>query len=248
MSIGRIGKENGRKKKANGSTLTKKPLQQMRLAVGQRVETTCRECGMQYLASDEQDSRLHKRFHVRAYEGLEWNANYGKTIQTFPDGGAIVQVDAVSRNAEKKAVEDLLELVNRELNAPAANEAWKNEVGQGAAYIYVVKKRAVGLLLVERVSKGRWLDTASGELLENAEQVDTVLMGISRIYTTKNHRRNRVATKLLNACTNHFIYGIRVEKTQIAWSQPSTLGTKLAVAWSGVQYRQNLYKVLSYLE
>lgn len=245
MSIGKVSKENGKRKKP---TTKKKPPQQMRLAVGQRLETTCRECGMQYLTSDELDSKLHRKFHARAYDGVDWNISYGKTIQTFPDGSSIVQVDSMSRGAEKNAVEDMLEQVNKELNAPKANEGWKNEAGQGAAYIYVVKKRAVGLLLVERVTRGRWLDTASGELIENEKEVDTVLMGISRIYTARNHRRSQVATKLLNACTSHFIYGIHIEKTQIAWSQPSTLGTKLALAWSGIEYQQNVYKVLSYLE
>uniref|UniRef100_A0A060T7B9 N-acetyltransferase ECO1 n=1 Tax=Blastobotrys adeninivorans TaxID=409370 RepID=A0A060T7B9_BLAAD len=200
----------------------KKQLQQTRLSFGQSSSATCAKCGMSYLTVDPHEVAQHKKFHTRAFEGREWP----KAVQS---NNKIVRIDASSSLAERRAAEDLLCLVNTELNAPPANEAWKNPSNQGAMFVYIEKKRAVGMILVERASKGRPMNIDNAELTES--EALPIIMGISRIYTSHKYRRQGIATKLLNECLSRFVYGLKVEKEKVAWSQPSAAGSKLAASW-----------------
>lgn len=242
------------KVKKNVKVNSKKRHVQMKLSMGQKIETTCKECGMQYSITDQYDCKIHSKYHSRIYEGIDWTYRLSRIVRTT-DNGYIIHVDGTSSHAEKKTVEELLELVNSELNAPKANDYWKSGT-QGAAFVYINKKnkKAIGLLIVERISKGQWLDIESGEFITPSDDTTPPppdpVMGISRIYTVRNSRRGKIATELLKSSANNFIYGVTLEKkSQIAWSQPTNLGGKLAGVWSGVHFDDGRrVKVLSYVE
>jgi hypothetical protein len=56
----------------------KKREEQMVLDLGQRIQVTCKECGMAYDRSDAQDVSTHEKHHSRLTRGIEWN---GKQLQ-----------------------------------------------------------------------------------------------------------------------------------------------------------------------
>ncbi|KAF8427487.1 ESCO1/2 acetyl-transferase-domain-containing protein [Tirmania nivea] len=57
------------------------------------------------------------------------------------------------------------------------------------------------------------------------------LLGISRIWTCSAHRRRGIATRLLDVARQAFIYGMTIDKSRVAFSQPTALGKALAGEW-----------------
>ncbi|KAK6498060.1 N-acetyltransferase O1 (Establishment of cohesion protein 1) [Arthrobotrys conoides] len=41
---------------------------------------SCKECGMQYVPSADEDAKLHKRYHAQVVEGLEFGSSRGKVV------------------------------------------------------------------------------------------------------------------------------------------------------------------------
>jgi N-acetyltransferase len=235
----------------------KKPerLVQTHLLFGNSLKSTCKDCGMSYQISSSLDSTIHKKFHKSSFEGYDWPGNYGRRVfDVSSSNDYIVKVDSTSKPTEKRLVEELMTFVNTELSAPEENDSWKNEHEKGAAFVYIRDKRAIGVVVVERVNIGSWMIVHSGELLSNDQQ--KLVMGISRIYTARKYRRQKIATTLLEVARTQFVYGLIVDKSLVGWSQPSTTGGKVASKWAGRVIEENKentnlelrLKILTYFE
>ncbi len=57
--------------------------------------------------------------------------------------------------------------------------------------------------------------------------------GISRIWVSKAKRRNGIATLLYNVMAKHFIFGMVLSRSQIAFSQPTSDGSAFACSVNG---------------
>ncbi|ODQ66615.1 hypothetical protein NADFUDRAFT_12990, partial [Nadsonia fulvescens var. elongata DSM 6958] len=193
----------------------------------------CPDCKMTYQPTSHTDTAVHKKFHLRAVEGREWNSNWGGVVyrDSVRKQRYIVKIDP-TKAPERKATEDLIELVNTELNAPRDRELWKSKQSDnGAVLVYIADNRAVGLVVVERAFVGHWMSVDTGEILDNG--TFKIMLGISRIYVSKRHRLQGISTSLLNVMCCNFIYGIKIPRTQVGWSQPSATGGKVASRWAG---------------
>lgn len=69
-----------------------------------------------------------------------------------------------------------------------------------------------------------------------------VLVGVSRIWTSKTFRKKGIANNLLDCVVTQFIYGMDIEKEEVAFSQPTDMGTALARNWVGAETGWNVYK------
>jgi N-acetyltransferase len=59
------------------------------------------------------------------------------------------------------------------------------------------------------------------------------VVGVSRIWVSKTSRRKGIANNLLECVLNQFIYGMEIDKDELAFSQPTESGGHLARAWYG---------------
>ena len=66
-----------------------------------------------------------------------------------------------------------------------------------------------------------------------SKQTYPAVVGVSRIWTSRTFRRKGIANNLLECVMNQFIYGMEIERTEVAFSQPTEMGTALAKAWFG---------------
>ncbi|KAJ4463088.1 putative N-acetyltransferase ESCO1 [Paratrimastix pyriformis] len=65
------------------------------------------------------------------------------------------------------------------------------------------------------------------------DQPRPALLGVSRVWVHKDHRRAAIATRLLDAARAHFIYGYPAAKEQVAFSQPTPMGRAFATRYLG---------------
>lgn len=236
----------------------KQRLTQMRIDLGGEVRKTCKGCGMEYVPSHEEDAALHKIFHGLNIAGVDLGKGFVKEVgalEWLDEGESVVLVDGRSSASIRKRVRKVMDVVKTDLGAVEIEDAqlWGvqekaelrgkgnmktaiiNTEEGGKVFLYCIGDKCVGLCLAERirsasrvVSKAR--DNPKGSLTTEPS-ITPMLLGISRIWTSKSHRRKGIALTLLNKACSHYFYGIQVPKKMVAFSQPTQNGTQLAERW-----------------
>jgi len=82
---------------------------------------------------------------------------------------------------------------------------------------------------------------SSADLQVESEPTD-VVVGVSRIWTSRTFRKKGIANNLLDCVVTQFIYGLDIEKEQVAFSQPTDMGAALAKNWYGAETGWCVYK------
>jgi len=173
---------------------------------------------MSYHISDPSDISIHRRFHRKFLSGIDFPETSDTNISI---------VTPSSSSAEQKKVREVLEVVDSELSAAAIPE--KNLWAGGyKVFLYVAQGKVVGLLLAERIESA-FLARGIGSV-ELGERRRAV-MGVSRVWTAKEWRRMGVAKKLLDEACERFVYGMRLGRGEVAFSQPTESGGWLARGW-----------------
>lgn len=107
------------------------------------------------------------------------------------------------------------------------------------------------------------LERAASSPIESSKESVEATMGVSRIWTSSRHRRQNVATKLLDAAVKHHMQTAQqdvdfsqhdndlhqqkmsqdtaIEKEKVAFSQPTESGARLARRWFGKAYGWKVY-------
>ncbi|CEP62211.1 Eco1p LALA0_S05e00144g [Lachancea lanzarotensis] len=173
-----------------------------------------------------------------------------------PHGTAerVVQISK-NRKSEVQATLEVLRIVNEELQAPHnENYFWshvadsdngctvqREERSNGIAFVYVSESRAVGVITVEflrlKEKRGRWMVCDTSSIVPNV--LPPLKLGISRIWVCGRQRGRNIATRLLETARLHSIPGTVLAKWELAWSQPSESGAKLAKSYNGVKHEKS---------
>ena len=139
-------------------------LTQMQISLGQQVQKRCMTCGMEYVASSEEDRRLHAMYHKQNTEGYDVGKEFvqktpaGKLFPGATSKDSICAVDCFDTHHRKRKARAALEIVQRELGAvPIAEDDLWNKKGRDArpeycAYLYIRHTKCVGYLLVQRIT------------------------------------------------------------------------------------------------
>lgn len=141
--------------------------------------------------------------------------------------------DEESGNVQKSTSEESTHMSKRHLSHPKSSSPLSTSF------------KAVAILLVERIEHAHHMDNSTGLVLSTPTILSPnsscslplpkipAIMGVSRIYTTKNYRRLGIAARLLDTACADFVYGYTIPKSLTAWSQPSQSGGLLAQSWYG---------------
>ncbi|CCH61002.1 hypothetical protein TBLA_0D05080 [Henningerozyma blattae CBS 6284] len=158
-------------------------------------------------------------------------------------------------NSEIRAATQLMELVNNELNAPHdENDFWSTPSGNGKAFGYIKDNKLVGITTIEildlNCKRGRWMISDSKVIVENV--FPYFKLGISRIWVCKNQRGKGIAAKLLEAARLNTLVrtkeaSIELEKWNLAWSQPTEMGGKLALKYNSVKHKSGKLLIPCYI-
>jgi hypothetical protein len=135
-----------------------------------------------------------------------------------------------------------------EKEAPALGDRYK-------VYMYVLGQKCVGACLAERIQEAYTVldqgdtneqaKTLSAETQSSSISISTAaspaILGISRIWTSKQSRGRGLAKRLLDSARSDFLYGLTIDKEMVAFSQPTESGGKLARKWFGCQAGWHVY-------
>lgn len=137
----------------------------------------------------------------------------------------------------------------------ATDETKSDLVDRFKVYLYIKGNKCVGACLAERIWEAfQALNPAAdsekvSELpvgprsssLSISTEPEQAILGISRIWTSNQHRKKGIATRLLDCARSNFLYGMKIEKEKVAFSQPTESGGNLARKWYGSQAGWHVY-------
>ena len=122
------------------------------------------------------------------------------------------------------------------------------------AFLYLVGDRCVGFCLAEKISnasqvvpsasagESKVMVTSRSSSVSVSTAADVVLLGISRIWTSKSHRGQGIAMELLDCARSNFFYGVEAPKNLVAFSQPTESGGRLAERWFEMKAGWHIYR------
>jgi N-acetyltransferase len=166
--------DNARPTKRQPSIVAKKDgkqLTQMQISLGQEVQKKCKDCGMEYIASSDEDRKLHDKYHKQNVEGYDvgkeflTKAREGTVLETAKKGDSIAAVDGNDNIWRRKRARAALDVVQRELGAVDIpdTQLWDlnsqhlpndSNFSRHTVYMYVRQSKCIGLLLVEQIIEG----------------------------------------------------------------------------------------------
>ncbi|KAF1977107.1 hypothetical protein BU23DRAFT_320151 [Bimuria novae-zelandiae CBS 107.79] len=146
-------------------------------------------------------------------------------------------------------------LPNKSIPEGAEDQPQSSRTGSDRykVYLYIQGAKCVGACLAERIQEAYPVlgpdgggdaaaetagqlpagDANSSSSISISEARRPAMLGISRIWTSSAHRQRGIATTLLDSARSHFLYGMTVRRDQVAFSQPTESGGRLARKWSG---------------
>ncbi|CAG8595667.1 10092_t:CDS:2 [Ambispora leptoticha] len=220
--------------------------EQLFLELGQKNfgPITCSECKMSYSKGTE-DDLVHDRYHRGVIGGIDYPGYKNEiVIQEFSDKSRVIlfTYSRISTH-EKRKIREVLEIINSELNSVELSE---QKLNLCKIFLYITaKKKVVGCIVAEHISQAYRVIPNENEASSKVGARDAgsaifcstkkipAVCGISRIWVSKNYRRKRIATKLLDLVRNKFIYGCNLKHGSIAFSQPTVDGKALATHYTG---------------
>lgn len=127
---------------------------------------------MEYIASSDEDRKLHDMYHKQNLEGYEVGKDFlskgreGSVFKTSIKGDEIAAVDGHDNVWRRKRARAALDVVQRELGAVDIpdDQLWDKETvhamskvgaSRHMVYMYVRQNKCVGFLLVEHIAEGK---------------------------------------------------------------------------------------------
>lgn len=223
-----------------------------------------------YLPKDQQ---LHQKYHKVFINGISWPLSYqdekifsitirhaqteemplkSKLNLKLNLATLVITFMGIDKKSQKqvKKLEEMLEMVNKELNAPLDSQAWKEVEGSGKAFLAVCQDKAIGVVTtdpIHSIDQCKWMIYKTQTIVPNQTN-SAIKIGISRIWTAPNFRRLGIAKHLLQCVVSNSVYGVKLNKNEIGFSQPSTSGGLLAKSFNGVKHKSGEVLIPIYIE
>ncbi|XP_032663897.1 N-acetyltransferase ESCO2 [Odontomachus brunneus] len=197
---------------------------QYQLDAGQKHfgATQCPECNVVYQLGDAEDENAHLNYHnsIRTLRFQGWKNERVMSEDPFTSSRVIL-VEPNDPKQYWKKVSDILAVVDRDLGlADMKLSDYENK----KVFLYIREKNVLGVLVAEHIKTAHRMIP---ELIEldccTAESTPTKC-GINVVWTAMSHRRQGIATKLVNTLRAKFFYGYVMSLDDIAFSTPSPSG------------------------
>ncbi len=236
---------------------------QLHIDLGQKVfdATTCLACGVVSCPGDVGDARAHARVCASAGAGasggikggvsvlLPWGRPRSEAPLSYAQGESIAVFRAAADDAAGVTARGatLCARLASELGVGSAPPREAISSARSSLFVALNTSGALaGALVAVRAGRGAVarrltarFDASRGDALEltvspQAIRTNPILV-ISQIWVAPSARRSGVGRALLDAATKHAIYAYVVVKEDIAFTNPTADGYRLAVSYLGTK-------------
>ncbi|XP_011303275.1 uncharacterized protein [Fopius arisanus] len=204
--------------KANGG------IDQYQLDAGQKRfgTTQCLDCGIVYQIGEPEDENAHLNYH-NSFKILKFNGwkNERVVMEDPVTSSRIITIEKSDPKNYWKKVEDVLAVVDRDLGLA---DMELTDYHDKKIYLYVRNKTILGVLIAEPVKTAHKMIAELVEFDCCSTEDTPVKCGVNVIWTAMSHRRQHIATKLLDALRTNYFYGYILTLEDIAFSMPTPSG------------------------
>ncbi|CAL7939652.1 unnamed protein product [Xylocopa violacea] len=184
--------------------------------------TQCMECGIVYQIGDPEDENAHLNYHnnKKTLKFPGWKTERIIIEDSLTSSRVILVEPGDSKLYWKKVIE-VLEYVDRDLGLV---DTQLTDYEQKQVYLYVRNKVIIGVLVAEHITMAHRMIPELLELDCCTVESSPAKCGINVIWTDLNHRRQGIATKLLDILRAQFYFGYVMSLDDIAFSVPTPSG------------------------
>ena len=229
-------------------TAKRKPLSQMQISLGQKVQQKCKVCGMEYVRSSTEDRKLHDKYHKQSTEGYDVGKDFvqkapiGTVFEGLVKADSIITIDCYGATPRKRRAQTVLEIAQRDLGAVPIPEQdiWghkdrdrregRTPESRHMAYMYIRKTKCIGFMLIESIKEARRVVEPQAVRLE----VRKASAPASTALSTLKARRQAVEEAEVKAAKHPIELSHTSDKAKIGisriWTSPMHRGQGLAVA------------------
>lgn len=201
---------------------------QYQLDAGQKCfgATQCPECNVVYQLGNPEDENAHLNYHnsVRTLKFQGWKNERVIMEDTFTSSRIILVEPHDSKQYWKK-VSDILAIVDRDLGL--ADMSMSDYQGK-KVLLYIREKNVLGILVAEPIQTAYRMIPELIELNCCTAESTPTKCGINVVWTAMSHRKQGIATKLVDTLRSKFFYGYVMSLDDIAFSIPTPSGKTFA--------------------
>ncbi|XP_035724658.1 N-acetyltransferase ESCO1-like isoform X2 [Vespa mandarinia] len=197
---------------------------QYQLDAGQKNfgATQCSECGIVYQLGDPEDENAHLNYHnsVKTLKFQGWK-NERVVIDDPLTSSKIILIEPNDSKQCWKKVSEILTVVDRDLGL--ADSSLSNYTDK-KVYLYIKEKNILGVLVAEYIEIAHRMIPDLIDLNCCTAESTPAKCGINVVWTVMSHRRQGIATKLVDILRSKFFYGYIMSLEDIAFSVPTPSG------------------------
>ncbi|TPX44149.1 hypothetical protein SeMB42_g04081 [Synchytrium endobioticum] len=227
--------------KPSPSCASKQKYEQLQLNFGlQRNHGSvkiCKQCLMEYTPGKDDDDVLHERYHRTVLDGMTFSSYKESQILEHDHGADMVLMSSTESSCQK--LMEVVDVLNKDLGGvPLSSEF----LATCKCIFYVSSKRRIlGCVIAEPLKHAFRVipsddvqnsndvsSSGSGGIQYKHNEAVEAVCGICRIWVLKSARAQGIATKLLDCVRKHFVFGTTLSPSEIAFSQPTVAGIRLA--------------------
>lgn len=201
---------------------------QYQLDAGQKRfgSTQCTECGVLYQMGEPEDENAHLNYHnsIKILKFPGWK-NERVIVEDIFLASRIILIEPNDPKQHWNKVSTILEVVDRDLGLVDANV---NEYLDKKVYLYIRDKSVLGVLVAERIESAHRMIPELLELDCCTAESTPAKCGINVVWTAMSHRKQGIATKLVDTLRAQFFYGYIMTLEDIAFSIPTPSGKVFA--------------------
>ncbi|XP_020298652.1 N-acetyltransferase ESCO1 [Pseudomyrmex gracilis] len=205
---------------------------QYQLDVGQKRfgATQCPECNIVYQLGDPEDENAHLNYHnsIHVLKFHGWK-NERVIMEDSFTSSRIILVEPHDSKQYWKKISDILTVVDRDLGLSNTDIS---EYQNKKIYLYIREKTILGVLVAESITKAHRMIPDLVELDCCTAESTPTKCGINVVWTAMSHRKQGIATKLVDILRATFFYGYMMTLDDIAFSIPTPSGKIFAEKYS----------------
>lgn len=197
---------------------------QYQLDAGQKRfgATQCPECNVVYQLGDPEDENAHLNYHnsIRTLKFQGWK-NERVILEDSFTSSRIILIEPYDPKPHWKKVLEILTVVDRDLGLADMNVS---DYQSKKIYLYIREKNVLGVLVAEHIETAFRMIPELMELNCCTAESTPTKCGINVVWTAMSHRKQGIATKLIDTLRSKFFYGYVMSLDDIAFSIPTPGG------------------------
>ncbi|KAF7994555.1 hypothetical protein HCN44_004027 [Aphidius gifuensis] len=206
---------------------------QYQLDAGQKRfgATQCNECGVIYQMGEPEDENSHLIYH-NSFKILKFNGwkNEHVIMEDIYTASRIITIKKTDPKHCWKKVEEVLGVVDRDLGLA---DMELTDYQDKTIYLYIRDKNVLGVLIAESIKEAHQMIPELADLNCCSTESTPAKCGVNVIWTAMSHRRQHIATKLLDILRTNYFYGYILSLDDIAFSMPTPTGRQFAAKYFG---------------